>query len=139
MSELVAAIADFAGPLGPFREAGDLLPRMDAWVAGLGDTGVARLAALLADPPGESELPGVSMVDFLDTLGELLCSAVERRPEGAVAVLAPLLAADRSRLYAVDALGCSGDPAAVPALRALTPRDDEERERIADALGELGE
>lgn len=137
MSELIAGIADFAGPLGPFREAVDLLPRMDAWVEGLGDSGVARLVALLADPPGD--LGGASTVDFFDTLGELLCLAVRRRPDGAVERLTPLLTLPGARLYAVDALGCTGDPSAVPALRSLVPRDGEEREHIADALAELND
>ncbi|MEV0648648.1 hypothetical protein AB0I28_25645 [Phytomonospora sp. NPDC050363] len=136
-ADVIKAVTEFAGPRGPFRNDGDLLGDIDVWVAGQGPGLVAALADLVLRPPAEDELCGLLREDFDNGLGELLCTAAGRWPDSGA--LTPLLIDERSRPYAVDALGCTAEPGALAVLRGLRARNEGEAERITDAIGELRE
>jgi hypothetical protein len=135
--EVIAALARFAGPLGPLTSFDEHLDRLDRWVAQAGPDLLAVLATIVDSPPEPLPAPPddweVLVVEVAGRVG-----AAHR--DAAMTHLLPLLDRAHARAIAADILGSVGDARALAPLAALLAGADlteDERIRIADALTDI--
>jgi hypothetical protein len=137
--EVIAALASFAGPLGPLTSFDENVDRRDRWVADAGPDLLATLASIVDWPPEPRPAPPddweVLVVEVAGRVG-----AAHR--DAAMTHLLPLLDRPHARAIAVDILGSVGDSRALAPLEALLAGADlteDDRIRIADAVGDIQE
>jgi HEAT repeat protein len=135
--EVIAALARFAGPLGPLTSLDEHLDRLDHWVAQASPDTLAALASIVDSPPDPLPAPPddweVVIVEVAGRVG-----AAHR--DAAMTHLLPLLDRSHARAVAADILGSVGDPRALAPLAALLASanlTEDERIRIADALADI--
>lgn len=95
-----------------FQSFEEQLRHTDHWLDSLGEKGIDQLLEIAASPPAREELETIEQDEFMVTLGELLCRAAERHPNGAVPQLVAHLGNDQIGQFVADALAATGAPAA---------------------------
>jgi len=140
-NDVIAAIVEFAGPLGPLQTLEEFYARRDTWLRSGGSALRQRLLELIATPPEDGELQQVEREDFEIQLVESLGQSGREEPEAMLAGLAPLLERPETRPLALDVIAALGHSAGVPLIRtalALPKMNDDEVVRAIGALGEIG-
>jgi hypothetical protein len=139
-TELVEPIADYAGPLGPFRTPEEREQQFRQWLSGARFDWLEPLLDLLLNPPVEASHSfgkdgwHVALVECLAHVGKL-------DPQRFHARVAPLLVREEIRLPVICALEEIGGQESAKVLRVLYDTgtlSDEEISYLAGALGEIG-
>ncbi|MET0135290.1 MAG: hypothetical protein ABW215_17055 [Kibdelosporangium sp.] len=136
--DVIAALADFAGPLGPLRSPAELESARRRWVETTDLAAFESLLGLLLRPTPDLARLNPDDVEF--ELSELLIGLGRRDVDAALHQLAPLAGVLAARPVVIDVLGGLG-PAALALLEPLV-RDSslsaDNTVRLACALGEIG-
>lgn len=136
--ELIAIVADRAGPLGPLRTPEDHERLFRDGMSRATSDDLQRLADLSTEgPPAWS---GLRLEEWHDSLVEALVELGTREPRLA-RLLEARLAPGPGRIVSISALGAIGLPSSIAALGALVADatlSTDERIMLADALGEIG-
>ncbi len=136
--ELIEVLADFAGPLGPFRSPDDQEKTFRESLAEATSDDLGLLLDLLSHPPPVA----ASRADAWDyTLEEALLAVGKLEPTRAAARMEAMLRSPAGRATVIAALGGLGEASSVHALGDLVAEEelgDNELVTLACALGELG-
>lgn len=140
-TDIVEALADLAGPLGPFTTPAQRRADVTAFLATIGASDVSALAGLLLDAARASDPADPWADQHALLLQEALTVAAEAAGPAAVLDTMTTALGDRvTRGAALDAIGALGVADGVPAILAVledTPSEDD-LVRAAAALGEIG-
>jgi HEAT repeat protein len=141
-AEIIEVIQSLGGPIGPFQSVDDYLSSMDRWIAKRGPEVLDELIDLATHRPSPVELGPGSPEDFYNMLGEMLSIAAQQNPAAAVPSLARHLEDDRVRPLIVEALGATGDSAALARIAEFIAREDrlseDELMQLVEAVNEIG-
>ena len=136
-NELIAIVADYAGPVTPFRTDKDQTRSFEEALAHTTEEDLTALLGLLEHPPPDAAHDG-----WHYALERALVLVGTRHRNPAVAALMALVRCDPPihRETTIAALGELGDPEHVPALAAVVDDDltEDELVALACALGDLG-
>ena len=139
--DVLAVLADFAGPLGPLQTPEERDARKQQWMDTVEMSAVDRLLAVLvrSRQPPELERLDKDHVEF--ELAELLIGVGRRDEDATLARVAPLLDVARARPALIDVIGGLRSQAGLPLLARVMREPDlseDETVRLACALGEIG-
>lgn len=132
---LLAALTRLTGPLGPFTTPAQRRADEKRLLAGLDAGALDDLLDLAERPPGHDR------PDLEPLLREAVAAAGRHAPRRAIERVVPMLDDSTLRPFAVDVLGSLGHGDAVAFLDHLVRRTaltDDELERVACSLGEIG-
>lgn len=138
---LIAALADFAGPLDPDRDLEAEEDYRRRWLDALQPVDLNVLIDLLVHPPEPREVAPASMEFFELELGDALVAIGRKHPEPTLLRLAPLLAEVSCRPLVMEVLAELRLPVGLALLRPWATRlavERNERARVAEALGKIG-
>jgi hypothetical protein len=139
--ELIQVLADFAGPLGPFRALEEMEERRSAWLDGLRASDLPALLDLLRSPPAPAEYSPATADDFELELTDAVTAAAAGDPEPSLALMTPLIQDDRARGAVIDVIGGLQLARGLELLAPLVidaRLTSDERVRLACALGDIG-
>ena len=139
--DVLAVLADFAGPLGPLQSPEERDARKQQWMDTVEMSAVNRLLAVLvrSRQPPELERLDKDHVEF--ELAELLIGVGRRDEDAALARVAPLLDLAQARPVLIDVIGGLRSQASLSLLARVMREPDlseDETVRLACALGEIG-
>lgn len=140
-ADAIAALADHAGPLGPFRGLDEFEAARHAWLSRLTPIDLDVLLGLLTERPAAAERGNTTWEAFELELAHAIVAASRADPHGALAELGPLLAHAGARPAAIDAIGTLALARGLEWLAPLVDDptlDDDAQIRLADALGDIG-
>jgi hypothetical protein len=138
---LIATLADFAGPLGPFQTCEELERRRQVWLDQLDDRETETLLSLLTDPPRPAEYRPASWEEFELDVTDSLIALGQRDPLQFMKLLGPLLENGRARPAIIEVIGALGLHEGIYWLKPLVSNPQlttDELVRLACSLGEIG-
>jgi hypothetical protein len=139
-TDLIEPIADYAGPLGPFREPEEQEQQFRQWLSGARFDWLEPLLDLLFNPPPEASHIAVkngwdvALVECLTHVGKL-------NPQRFLERVEPHLMREEARLFLIWVIGWIGHREGVRVLIPLAETgilSDEELCFLAGAFGEIG-
>jgi hypothetical protein len=139
--QTIAALANWAGSLGPFESLDEQLVRRDAWIAAAGPALIDTLLDILAQPPNEDEVRPATQENLAIELSDVLALVALRDPLVALQKLGPYLANAQARPTIIEVIGSLGLPQGISLLKPLVydkALTEDVLVRVAGALGEIG-
>jgi HEAT repeat protein len=138
---LLSALLELVGPLGPFVSVEQRLASEARFVRSLDGSALDDLLVLYADPQSTGPLSPDDRDAYDRLLHLALASAGRDDPDRILAAAVASLQEPVARGAAIDLLGTLAHPAGCRPLTALLTTDaldDDELERVACSLGEIG-
>lgn len=138
---IVEALIEFAGPLGPLTTPQQRQAGRDVWRQQLDETDLPALIGVLMSPPHKMLSDPDALDAFEAELADALTAAGRGNPALLLASLEEPLSRAGSRQVAIAAIGTLGDPAGVDVLARVSQNNDltaDELEWLACALGDIG-
>jgi len=139
--QAIAALADFAGPLGPFESLEELLKRKEEWIVTSGRELADALLDILIHPLDDNELRSATRENFEGELSEVLQLLGKRDPLPFLQTIGPYLTNPHARPTIIEVVGALGAQEGIDWLEPLLSDErltSDELIRLACALGEIG-
>jgi hypothetical protein len=139
--DVLAVLADFAGPLGPLQSPEERDARKQQWMDTVEMSAVDQLLAVLLRSCRPRELERLDKDDVEFELTELLIGVGRRDDDATLIRVAPLLDIAQARPVLIDVIGGLRSQAGLPLLERVMREPDlseDETVRLACALGEVG-
>jgi hypothetical protein len=137
---VLAVLADFAGPLGPFESPEEQDARKQQWMDTVEMSAVEQLLAVVQRSRRPPELERLDENDVEFELTELLVGVGRRDDDATLARVAPLLDVAQARPVLIDVIGGLRSQAGLPLLERVMREpvlSEDETVRLACALGEV--
>ena len=139
--DVLAVLADVAGPLGSLQSPEERDARKQQWMDTVEMSAVDQLLAVLLRSCRPRELERLDKDDVEFELTELLIGVGRRDDDATLTRVAPLLDIAQARPVLIDVIGGLRSKAGLPLLERVMREPDlseDETVRLACALGEVG-